>query len=681
MSAQPKARTPSMTASAESRDAAWLNYVTSATSDAATAAEFELTAIDVVDIAARVLVKHLLRSRPDLEEMVRVRGAAIVFAVPGPDWVDPIAEAWRIVARTTDDVPVDGDVIELMPSREYVDPWVEFRRDGSGKIDHRGTGNFGVASALSRGTSVYGFAPIPERHLPRDLMRVADLHIQIPAMDAAAFEEFVSSLIGTRPTTTLPDECLRTLSLDDLRLAKRPGQTPDDYVERLHRLTKSKVSSAVTLDDLHGMDEAAQWGRSLATDLQDYQQGKLPWSAVDKGALLHGEPGTGKTTFAKALAATCRVPLIASSLSQWQSAGHLGDTLKAMRTSFAEARAAAPCILFIDEIDSFGDRATFSHDNSSYSIQVVNGLLEELDGIGGREGVVVLGACNHPDQVDGAITRSGRLDRAILISRPHQDGLAKILRHHLKEDLPDVDLSGAARIGLGSTGADCERWVRGARRRARQEQRPVRLDDLLAEIRGAAPEQPAAEMTRCAVHEAGHALVVALERPGAVVSASIRQTENTGGGVITMAFGGSSMTRPQIESRIREILAGRAAEEVILGEVSSGAGGSEISDLARATHLATEMLCSLGLNEGAHGLLWLGTPAPDQMGAMLSLQAAIARQVSLKLAEAYEAAKDLIWMHRATVEGIAALLLEKESIDGREIEAILSETRGAKVRP
>lgn len=239
----------------------------------------------------------------------------------------------------------------------------------------------------------------------------------------------------------------------------------------------------------------AGWGKLKLTP-RAYRAGRLPWSAIDRGVLVFGPPDTGKTSFARALAASCGVPFILGSLGEWQAAGHLGDLLRAMRATFSRARASAPAILFIDEIDSFGDRASFSHGNRDYSIQVVNGLLELLDGAGGREGVVVVGACNHPDRLDPAIVRSGRLDRRIHIPLPDQAALRQIIRHHLGTDLADVDLADAAKAAVGASGADVERWVRGARRRTRTSNRPMVIKDLLAEVRGnyspLPPEHPPA---------------------------------------------------------------------------------------------------------------------------------------------------------------------------------------------
>jgi cell division protease FtsH len=329
--------------------------------------------------AVAFIVRRAVECKLGLPDVLRRPGSVVVFEVPGPDWVEPVTEAWsQLVHADAAASEYAGEDVGQHPSSVT---WCVLRRTGPTKAYAPSEGNNRLRLAVANGMSVCGISPDPARYLPSDLIHSVDIWITIPSLDDDAIAEAAFAASGERASTQIASDIARLVALDDLLLVRRPHQSANAYLERLDALTRLRhPAPRLTLDDVFGMEEAVTWGRSLAQDLTDFKSGHLPWSAVDRGLLLGGPAGTGKTTFAVALAASCQVPLVLGSLAQWQAAGHLGDLLKAMRVTFQQARQSSPCILFIDEIDAFGDRATLRGDNGGYSVQVVNALLEELDG-------------------------------------------------------------------------------------------------------------------------------------------------------------------------------------------------------------------------------------------------------------------------------------------------------------
>ena len=419
------------------------------------------------------------------------------------------------------------------------------------------------------------------------------------------------------------------------------------------------------LRELAGMAEARKWGEAVAQDMSDYIAGRLEWSEVDPGCVLHGPPGTGKTTFGKALAATCGIKLVTTSFGEWQSSaeGHLGTLLTAMTEVFQRARTSAPCIFFIDELDSVPARG--SGTSAQYWNVAVNHLLKLLDGIAQMEGVVIVGACNHPDLLDPALVRAGRLDRKIAVALPALEDIPQIIRFHLKTDAATVnDLASVALLCLGMSGADIERMVREARRCARRAKRSLGREDLITVIESAGPRLDPEDLRRVAVHEAGHA--VAALRLG--ISASINVSIVAAGdfaGRTVMPGAKGLFTRTAIGDQLVMLLSGRAAEEAILKSVSSGAGGSEDSDLARATRLAFEAVGTLGLSS-QDSLIWYGQSSGDS----LRLYPAVAAEINAMLKDAYEKALVLVRTEHVYVDTVARALVLRRALAHHELVAI-----------
>ncbi|WP_085031605.1 AAA family ATPase [Ensifer aridi] len=427
-----------------------------------------------------------------------------------------------------------------------------------------------------------------------------------------------------------------------------------------------------TLADMHGYGPALEWGTNLAKDLADYKAGVLPWSDVDNGVLLSGPPGVGKTMFVSALANSCQVPVIYGSVSEWQEAGALDSHLKAMRASVAEAREKAPSILFVDEVDTFGDR-TETDRNRGYLRAAVAGFLQLLDGFDRREGVVVIGACNYPDQLDPAIRRPGRLDRQIEIALPDARSRLSILAFHSGLEL---DQSQAEKFGIatdGLSGADIEQLVRDAKRVARR-RREVLSGDHIVEQLPTVTELPEEFLRALAVHEAGHAIVAFEIGYGRVSEVRISRYRIDGkpsglGYVQYGQTGARPMTSADYRNAIAVCLGGIAAELETLGSFSDGSSGSETADLNRATELATMLEGSLGMG---HTLVVEGQV---QLERLRTYNLEFRRHVHAVLESEFERAKSAVRARRAALDAIVDRLMDVTVMSGDEVFEIMDRHR------
>jgi len=404
--------------------------------------------------------------------------------------------------------------------------------------------------------------------------------------------------------------------------ALRRASSATDAIRRLETVAfaaverKPVVDRTMRLDELHGYGRAKEWGLQLAKDLEAWRTGRLKWSDVDRGLLLSGPPGVGKTIFAKALAEFCGVNFVATSIVQWQAKGHLGDLLKAMRSDFASAIEKAPTILLLDELDSIGDREAFSGEYASYSLQVVNALLEALDGSASRDGLVVIGATNYAEKIDAAVRRPGRLDRHVAIGMPTEAERVAIVAQMLGDIAPaDLHLLGPATEGMA--GADLARMVRDAKKLARVADRVLTLTDLMC---GLPPLIPVEGVFRrnVAIHEAGHALVGVAVKIGDFDSLSISRQVNPRFAVQSggqARFFMPALTVRNSQRLLDDIcfrLGGIAAERVMFGSHGDGAGIGPTSDLAVATDLALQLETRFGMGSRLHHM---GTDAWHAYGA------------------------------------------------------------------
>jgi cell division protease FtsH len=592
--------------------------------------------------------------------------AVTIIEVPGVEFVDPIGRLLRNHVLGLGAPVLDGNGLSKEATIATAGTVVLFKRKDEDKSKKSSTDDAEFAAAIQRRCAVIGIAADADHLLPRGLVRLAEHRIVVPAIDASTVAAVIEAVTGRHPGV-VDDDLGRRATLETLAIAVRGDLGAERSLARLARLLGSKVANAEQasrLCDLHGLGPARDWALALIRDLADYAAGRCPWASVDRGLLLTGPPGVGKTALARAVAGEAKVHFVATSYAQWQShrEGHLGHVTQAIRNAFAEARQNSPSILFIDEIDTIPARGSTNRSDDWWT-SITNTLLECMDGFERREGVVVIAACNDPARLDPALVRAGRLDRHIAIPLPDMPALIGIFRSHLGAELEGADLRAVALAARGRTGADVERWVRQARRVARTASRALDLTDLLDAVRGGEPEWPADVRRRVAHHEAGHAvalLALGIAEPKAL-------SIGAGGGMAESDLGEiQAQTRTHLEKYLVALLAGRAAEQLVFGEATAGAGGSENSDLARATQLATRLETSYGL--GSLGLVCIpGETGDRDLLLFADLRSVVGRTID----RAYTAALDLLGQNRRALDALAAALFTAGYLDRAEIAAVL----------
>ncbi len=483
--------------------------------------------------------------------------------------------------------------------------------------------------------------PIPLVPVGREIIM---RHLQV------AYDDFDQAVVSDAMPT---DQALAGLTTIALNVALRAP----DALEAARRLGEflppdPRSGDGPRLEDIAGDGEALAAARQLVADLLLWQQNKLRWSDLCRSLLLYGRPGTGKTFLARAMGRSAGISFVAASFAGWQATGHLGDMLRSMRASFAEARRQSPAILFIDEIDAVGSREDSDRHASNYRHQVIAGFLELMDGIAREEGVIVVGACNFPDRIDPAVLRPGRFDLKIEVPLPDTAAIFGILRHRLGDGFDEGDLRDLARSATGSSAAEVDGAIRKARADARGAGRAFRLEDLQAQF---APSDPRAADwdRRAAIHECGHAIVCRLLDCGEVSRVLLAD----GGGMTGRLRRAQNGLPSDLEAELTYHMAGRAAERLICGNVSAGSGGPAHSDLAQATKLAVAIDTLLGL--GGYGPVWMDTP-PEVVLRDPKIRARIRHR--LETAEAR--AGEILAAYRGHLEAMAAALARERMLTG-----------------
>ncbi len=446
-------------------------------------------------------------------------------------------------------------------------------------------------------------------------------------------------------------------------------------------------AGSIKFDDVAGEDEAKENLSEIVNYLHDPSKYRDIGASMPKGILLVGPPGTGKTMLAKAVAGEANVPFFSISGSEFVEM-FVGMGASKVRDLFKQAKEKAPCIVFIDEIDAIGkkrDGGKFGGGNDERE-QTLNQLLTEMDGFEGSNGVIILAATNRPESLDPALTRPGRFDRRVPVELPDLQGREAILRVHAKKikTEPNINYAQIARMASGASGAELAnivneaalRAVRNHRTAASQADMEESIEVVIAGYQKKNAILTDKEKSIVSYHEIGHALVAALQSHSAPVQKITIVPRTSGALGYTMQVDEGNhylMTKDEIINKIATLTAGRVAEEIVFGSITTGAS----NDIEQATKLARAMITRYGMRD-EFGMVAMETVENAYLGGDTSLscsaetQARIDALVVSIVKEQYQKATQILTDNRAKLDELAKYLYEKETITGEEFMNILN---------
>lgn len=446
-------------------------------------------------------------------------------------------------------------------------------------------------------------------------------------------------------------------------------------------------AGSIKFDDVAGEDEAKENLSEIVNYLHDPSKYRDIGASMPKGILLVGPPGTGKTMLAKAVAGEANVPFFSISGSEFVEM-FVGMGASKVRDLFKQAKEKAPCIVFIDEIDAIGkkrDGGKFGGGNDERE-QTLNQLLTEMDGFEGSNGVIILAATNRPESLDPALTRPGRFDRRVPVELPDLQGREAILRVHAKKikTEPNINYAQIARMASGASGAELANIVNEAALRAVRDHRTAAsqadMEESIEVVIAGYQKKNAIltdkEKSIVSYHEIGHALVAALQSHSAPVQKITIVPRTSGALGYTMQVDEGNhylMTKDEIINKIATLTAGRVAEEIVFGSITTGAS----NDIEQATKLARAMITRYGMSD-EFGMVAMETVENAYLGGDTSLscsaetQARIDALVVSIVKEQYQKATQILTDNRAKLDELAKYLYEKETITGEEFMNILN---------
>ena len=448
-------------------------------------------------------------------------------------------------------------------------------------------------------------------------------------------------------------------------------------------------TQGIHFSDVAGEDEAKESLKEIVDYLHNPNKYTQVGASMPKGILLVGPPGTGKTMLAKAVAGEAEVPFFSISGSEFVEM-FVGMGASKVRDLFKQAKEKAPCIVFIDEIDAIGKKRDGQMGGNDEREQTLNQLLTEMDGFEGNNGVMILAATNRPESLDPALTRPGRFDRRVPVELPDLQGREAILKVHAKKIkvADDVNFHTIARMASGASGAELANIVNEAALRAVRDNRTVvneaDLEESIETVIAGYQKKNAVlsdqERKVVSYHEIGHALVAALQTHSAPVQkiTIIPRTSGALGYTMQVEQGDKYLlTKQELENKIATFTGGRAAEEVVFHEVTTGAS----NDIEQATKLARAMITRYGMSE-EFDMVAMETVTNQYLGGDTSLacsaetQKEIDEKVVAIVKEQHEKAKKLLEENREVLDKLAMYLCEKETITGEEFMEILNKEGG-----
>lgn len=444
-------------------------------------------------------------------------------------------------------------------------------------------------------------------------------------------------------------------------------------------------TEGIRFSDVAGEDEAKENLQEIVDYLHDPSKYKEIGASMPKGVLLVGPPGTGKTMLAKAVAGESKVPFFSMSGSEFVEM-FVGMGASKVRDLFKQAKEKAPCIVFIDEIDAIGKKRDGQFSGNDEREQTLNQLLTEMDGFEGNSGVIILAATNRPESLDPALTRPGRFDRRVPVELPDLKGREEILKVHAKKIklADDIDFTQIARMASGASGAELAnivneaalRAVRAGRKRAIQADLEESIEVVIAGYQKKNAILTDKEKWAVATHEIGHAIVAALQTDSAPVQKITIIPRTSGALGYTMQVDEGNhylMTKSELENKIATLTGGRAAEEIILGSISTGAA----NDIEQATKIARAMITRYGMSND-FDMVALETVNNQYLGGDASLacsadtQSKIDQQVVDLVKKQHEKAVRILMENREKLHELSIYLYDKETITGDEFMAILN---------